>query len=104
MQAASILPARRCAATGATLQAGAPGAVSIRQHDIAMSAVRPATGENVLPAKVIRHVFLGGSRDYMVEINDGTQLRVVTGAGVGIREGDAVFLHMPAEKCRALAG
>ena len=37
---------------------------------------RPANG-NALPATVIRHVFLGNSRDYMVALADGTQLRVV---------------------------
>jgi iron(III) transport system ATP-binding protein len=91
-------------AVGATLKAGSPGAVSIRQHDIAMSVARPQASENVFPAKVLRHVFLGGSRDYMVEVANGTQLRIVTDAGQGIREGDSVFLHMPPERCRALSG
>jgi iron(III) transport system ATP-binding protein len=90
--------------TGATLKPGTPGAVSIRQHDIAMSVQRPQASENVLSAKVMRHVFLGGSRDYMVEVAGGTQLRVVTPAGEGIREGDAVFLHIPPERCRTLSG
>ena len=31
----------------------------------------------MLPATVMRQVFLGASRDYMVEAADGTQLRVV---------------------------
>ena len=34
----------------------------------------------MLAATVIRNVFLGGSRDYMVETADGTQLRVLTPA------------------------
>jgi iron(III) transport system ATP-binding protein len=53
---------------------------------------------------VVRQVFLGGSRDYMVEVADGTQLRAVTGPGEAIAQGSAVFLHLPSEHCRALMG
>ncbi|MDQ2954118.1 MAG: ABC transporter ATP-binding protein [Pseudomonadota bacterium] len=90
-------------ATGGTLKAGSQGAVSIRQHDIALSAGRPQPAENVIPAKILRHVFLGGSRDYMVEVADGTQLRVITPAAQSVPSGEAVFLHLPPDKCRALA-
>jgi iron(III) transport system ATP-binding protein len=90
-------------ATGGALKSGSQGAVSIRQHDIVLSAGRPQASENVIPAKVLRHVFLGGSRDYMVEVADGTQLRVITPAAQSIAAGDAVFLHLPPDKCRALA-
>jgi iron(III) transport system ATP-binding protein len=92
----------RC--VGASLKAGAAAAVSIRPHDIAISADRPQQAENVVPATVTRQVFLGDRRDYMVEAKDGTQLRVVTGAGENIAQGSAVFLHLPPERCRALAG
>ena len=57
-----------------------------------------------MPATVTRQVFLGGSRDYMVELKDGTQLRVVTAAGDSIPEGSVVWLQLPPEKCRALLG
>jgi iron(III) transport system ATP-binding protein len=91
----------RCA--GEKVVAGAQTAVSIRPHDIALSAKQPQGTENVVPATVVRQVFLGDSRDYMVEVKDGTQLRVVTAAGENIPQGSAVWLHMPAERCRALA-
>jgi iron(III) transport system ATP-binding protein len=91
----------RC--TGEKVVAGAQTAVSIRPHDIALSAKQPQETENVVPATVVRQVFLGDSRDYMVEVKDGTQLRVVTAAGENIPQGSAVWLHMPAERCRALA-
>ena len=53
----------------------------------------------------MRQVFLGASRDYMVEVADGTQLRVVTAAGREHRRRAAsVWLHLPPERCRALAG
>jgi hypothetical protein len=38
----------------------------------------------------------------MVEVVDGTQLRVVTSAGTGIAPGSAVWVHLPPELCRAL--
>jgi iron(III) transport system ATP-binding protein len=94
--------ALRC--TGEKVVAGAHTAVSIRPHDIALSAKQPQQTENAVPATVTRQVFLGGSRDYMVEVKDGTQLRVVTAAGEAIPQGSAVWLVLPPEKCRALMG
>jgi len=67
-------------------------------------AREPAAKDNVVPAKVVRQVFLGSSRDYMVEAADGTQLRIVTSAGDSIAPGASVWLHLPPERCRALAG
>jgi iron(III) transport system ATP-binding protein len=94
--------ALRC--TGEKVVAGARTAVSIRPHDIALSAKQPQQAQNIVPATVVRQVFLGDSRDYMVEAKDGTQLRVVTAAGENIPQGSAVWLVLPAEKCRALSG
>ena len=90
--------------TGDPLKTGAATAVSIRQHQIELLAKEPAAKDNVVPAKVVRQVFLGSSRDYMVEVADGTQLRIVTSAGVSVAPGSTVWLHLPAERCRALAG
>jgi iron(III) transport system ATP-binding protein len=83
---------------------GAQTPVSIRPHDITVSAKPPAETENVVPANVVRQVFLGDSRDYMVEIKDGTQLRTVTAAQENIPQGSSVWLYLPADRCRALAG
>ena len=58
----------------------------------------------MVPATVIRHVFLGNSRDYMVELADGTQLRVVTSAGAERPAGRKVWLHLPPQRCRVLVG
>jgi iron(III) transport system ATP-binding protein len=90
--------------TGGPLKAGAETAVSVRQHQNGLMAKEPASKDNIVPAKVVRQVFLGSSRDYMVELADSTQLRVVTGAGENIAPGSAVWLHLPAERCRALVG
>ncbi|HKS86304.1 MAG TPA: ABC transporter ATP-binding protein [Pseudolabrys sp.] len=91
----------RC--SGEKINAGAEIPVSIRPHDVAISASR-FQGENVVPATVVRQVFLGGNRDYMVEAKDGTQLRVLTRADENIAQGSAVWLQLPPERCRALSG
>jgi iron(III) transport system ATP-binding protein len=92
----------RC--TGGKMTPGAEAAVSIRQHQIGLAASRPAEADNVVSATITRQVFLGDSRDYMVETADGTQLRVVTAASENIAPGSAVWLHLPPERCRALVG
>ena len=90
--------------TGEPLKVGAETAVSIRQHQIELLAKEPAVKDNLVPAKVMRQVFLGSSRDYMVEVADGAQLRIVTAAGDSVAPGATVWLRMPAAFCRALAG
>ena len=95
--------ALRC--VGAELTAGAAGAISIRQHEIRLTAAPPASaGDNVLPGTVTRNVFLGNSRDYMVELGDGTQVRAVTPPQESIPQGAKVWLALPPERCRALLG
>jgi iron(III) transport system ATP-binding protein len=89
---------------GGKLVTGAEIPVSIRQHDIGLFANVPSMTENVVTAKVVRQVFLGDSRDYMVEVDGGTQLRVIAAAAENIEKGNDVWLHLPAERCRALMG
>jgi len=92
----------RC--VGEPMTAGKATPVSVRPHDIGISTGKPSQADNIMPATVTRQVFLGDRRDYMVEAGDGTQLRVVTAAGESIPQGSAVWLHLPPERCRALAG
>jgi iron(III) transport system ATP-binding protein len=92
----------RC--NGPKLTTGGETAVSVRQHDIRLMASAPEAAQNVVPGTVVRQVFLGSSRDYMVEVADGTQLRVVTTATDSIEQGAAVWLHLPPERCRTLTG
>jgi iron(III) transport system ATP-binding protein len=88
---------------GDPMTAGKDTAVAIRQHDIGLSKAQPANGDNVVAATVARHVFLGNSRDYMVELADGVQLRVTTSPSDSIPQGSPVWLHLPPERCLALA-
>jgi iron(III) transport system ATP-binding protein len=91
----------RCGA--GSLASGAETAVSIRQHDIRLLSAPPGDGQNVVPARIARHVFLGNSRDYLVEAADGTQLRVIAPADQAMAPGSAVWIHLPPDRCRALA-
>jgi iron(III) transport system ATP-binding protein len=78
-------------------------AVAIRQHEISLKTEMPPQSDNVVSGIVVRQVFLGSNRDYVVEIADGMQLRVVTSPDVSVAKGSAVFLHLPPGRCRALA-
>jgi iron(III) transport system ATP-binding protein len=89
--------------TGAKLNSGHSAAVAIRQHDIQLSTRAPQAAQNVLRATVTRQVFLGSSRDYMVETSDGTTLRIITGTDNAVPRGAEVWLTLPPERCRALS-
>ncbi len=103
------LDARTVEFSGVPLQvngvasANAPAALSIRQHEINLMPAKPQSDSNVVPAKVVRQIFLGGNRDYMVEAGDGTQLRLITSPALSIAPGAPVWLHLPPDKCRVLA-
>jgi iron(III) transport system ATP-binding protein len=94
--------ALRC--SGGEFAAGGEGAIAVRQHAIRLHASKPDTMDNVVPGTVARQVFLGASRDYLVETADGTQLRVVAPAAENIACAAAVWLHLPPERCRVLSG
>jgi iron(III) transport system ATP-binding protein len=88
---------------GAALTSGAEVPVSIRQHDIRITAGQPGS-DNAVPGTVVRNVFLGSTRDYMVEAKDGMQLRVTAAPDEDFPVGTAVWLVLPPDKCRALTG
>jgi iron(III) transport system ATP-binding protein len=96
--------------SGATLQvvgtklvAGQSAVVAIRQHDIQLSTQAPKNPQNAIKAVVTRQVFLGASRDTMVETSDGTTLRIVTSTENAVPRGAEVWLTLPPERCRALS-
>ena len=90
-------------AVGAKFTAGQNAAIAIRQHDIQLATQAPANPQNAVKARVTRQVFLGATRDYLVETSDGTTLRVVTSPGNIVAEGGEVWLTLPPERCRALS-
>jgi len=91
----------RC--TGGKLTPGAEGAIAVRQHVVRLWAKEPENTENVLAGTVVRQVFLGATRDYLVEVPDGTQLRVVASAAERLEPGAPVWLYLPPDRCRVLA-
>src|SRR6202521_3667188 len=60
---------------GATLNHSQSAVVAIRQHDIQLSPQAPQNPQTAVKPTVPRQVFLGASRDYMVEASNGTTLR-----------------------------
>jgi iron(III) transport system ATP-binding protein len=88
---------------GAPLTAGQSAAVAIRQHDIGLSTQAPASPDNTIKAVVTRQVYLGAARDYMVEVADGTALRVTTPTETDVSKGSEVWLTMLPDRCRALS-
>ena len=90
--------------TGGKLVPGNEGAIAVRQHVAGLRESKPESMDNVLAGTVVRQVFLGPSRDYLVELADGTQLRVVASAAENIGQGASVWIYLPPECCRILMG
>ena len=88
---------------GAPLTSGQSAPVAIRQHDIQLSTQAPAAPQNAIKATVTRQVYLGVARDYMVEVADGTSLRVTTPTETNVAKGSEVWLTLPPDRCRALS-
>jgi iron(III) transport system ATP-binding protein len=90
----------------AGLQTGAPVAVSIRPHDILLTAPDdPAPpGVNTLRGAVQRASFLGDGVDYQVKVAGADLvLRVAAPAAQRLRVGEAVALRIDPAACVALA-
>jgi iron(III) transport system ATP-binding protein len=107
----TALDERHLSCAGATLRCiggklvtGGEAAIAVRPHAVRLWAGRPDNPTNVLEGTVARQVFLGSSRDYMVEIADGTQLRVVASTVENVPQGSPVWLYLPPECCRVLSG
>ncbi|MFL5371560.1 MAG: ABC transporter ATP-binding protein [Myxococcales bacterium] len=88
---------------GAPLAAGTDAAVSIRQHHVALSnGASPPASKNAVQATVVRNVFLGSTRDYVVEAKGGSQLRITAAPEQSFAPGSSVWVTLPKERCRAL--
>jgi iron(III) transport system ATP-binding protein len=58
---------------------------------------------NSLPGKVVRNVFLGAARDYVVVLPDQTHLRVTAAPDVDLAPGSDLTLRLPEARCRLLS-
>jgi iron(III) transport system ATP-binding protein len=83
-------------------RAGDDAAVSIRFHDVKVSKHRPDADTNVAEATVVRQIYLGSHRDYLLEIRGGQQLRSVTPVAFSAEPGETIWVRLPPESCRAL--
>ena len=92
------------ACTGTVLAPGADAAISIRQHEIGIANGSSAgdSGGNAVPGTVVRNVFLGNARDYIVETKDGSQVRITAEPASDFASGTSVWLKLPQQRCRAL--
>ena len=76
--------------------------VSVRPNDVELVPVADAVGPNAVAATVLRHTYLGGQRDYLLALPDGSQIRATTPLRVRAEAGDATGVHLPVAACRAL--
>jgi iron(III) transport system ATP-binding protein len=76
--------------------------VSVRHHDVQLSATPPAE-TNCVQGTVTRQIYLGSHRDYLVTLPDGETVRALAPSGLSIAPGESLWLHLPPEHCRALA-
>src|SRR4029434_367226 len=75
---------------------GKPATAAVRQHDIRLLAANQAApGANALTRTVVRHVFLGASRDYIVEVGGGVPLRITAAPEADFASGSRVGLLLP---------
>jgi iron(III) transport system ATP-binding protein len=79
-------------------------AVSIRLHDIELLAGAPAADTlNTARGRVVRQVYLGATRDYLVDLDGGDSIRAVVPRAFDHPAGSVVAVHFPPAACRALA-
>ena len=82
-------------------------AVSVRLHEIALTLCRDLATEprirNEASGRVIRRAYLGASRDYLISLADGQQVRVTAPLDVDVPVGAALRLSFPPQHCRALS-
>jgi iron(III) transport system ATP-binding protein len=83
---------------------GGQTAVSVRHHDIRLAAEKPADdATNWAAGTVMRQVYLGSHRDYLLSLSGGETIRAIVPVDVAIPQGRQVWLHCPPDRCRALA-
>ncbi|MEA2857637.1 MAG: iron(III) transport system ATP-binding protein, partial [Methylobacteriaceae bacterium] len=53
-------------------------------------------------ATIVRQIYLGSHRDYLVELRGGQQLRSMAPIAFSAEPGESVWVSLPRESCRAL--
>ena len=89
---ANVLPGRL---------AGLATPFSIRLEDVELVTAPGGDGDGTVRGTVVRRVFLGSSRDYVVEAG-GESVRVTTPPHIDVQPGEPVWLRFPAERCHRI--
>ncbi len=78
--------------------------VCVRPHNIQMQGMsQPQDSDlNLLVGQVDRHIYLGDTRDYVVNVDGGIALRVVTDPSRVFSVGQRVCLAIPPARCQVL--
>jgi iron(III) transport system ATP-binding protein len=77
-------------------------AVSVRLHDVELLRAGNGADTNLARGRIVRQVYLGASRDYLVALDAGPQIRATTAPAIDIATGSEVWVRFPIESCRAL--
>lgn len=88
------------------VDAARPGenvAMSIRQHTIQISTTKPESATNWAEGVVIRNVYLGSNRDYLIQLASGERIRAVTPTDNAVENGRTIWCHLPPQHCRILS-
>ncbi len=88
---------------GDALRGDGAAAIAIRQHEVELAPGTSGLGANELNGRVVRSVFLGVTRDYVVEIADGTQVKISAPPRLLFEPGTQVKLRLPQARCRLLS-
>jgi iron(III) transport system ATP-binding protein len=78
--------------------AGLDAPFSIRLEDVALLRSVPPGDGAAVEGTVVRRVFLGSSRDYVVEAG-GELVRITTPPDVDVQPGERVWLGFPPDRC-----
>jgi len=81
--------------------AGRAMSVCVKTHDLELLPDPTHDQNNVLPGVVRSHAYLGGHRDYVVDV--GQELLITAPASLLVPPGSPVNVRFRAERCRALA-
>jgi len=77
--------------------------ISIRPHQMLMGTPGSGDGGNRVTGTVDRAVYLGAQRHYIVALESGSRLQVLTPSDAIAKVGERVGLHLPERHCRALS-
>jgi len=81
---------------------GSAVTVCVRPQHVLLT--RPANGSfNELSGRIARSVYLGEARDYLVELDRDTKMRVSAPPESSMGVGAEVTLYLPIERCRVVA-